>query len=221
MLLNSDTVLSVPSGAAVLVPYTSAHVPCYHAWMQNASLLELTASERLSLAEEHENMASWRSDPRKLTFIILDSTRGSNFMAGDVNLHLLDAEAEDLGEPSAVVAELEVMVAEPESRRKGIATDALRLMMAYARLHLRVQVFVAKVLDTNTPSVELFENVLGFQVYRRVKAFGEVHMKLGVDAEFDKKLAAVRETWQGQSYKETPYSTSPVQNVSPETAKAH
>lgn len=189
--------------------------------MQNASLLELTASERLTLAEEHDNMASWRSDPRKLTFIILDATRGFNVMAGDVNLYLLDAEAEDLGEPNTVVAELEVMVAEPESRRKGIATDALRLMMAYARLHLGVQLFVAKVLDTNEPSVKLFENMLGFQVYRRVKAFGEVHMKLDVDAGVDKKLAAVRETWRVQSYKGSPYSTSPVQNVVHEIAKTH
>lgn len=212
MLLNSDTVLSSPSSSAVLVPYSAAHVSVYHAWMQNATLLELTASEPLSLSEEHDNMNSWRNDPSKLTFIILDSSLGPSFMAGDVNLYLLDAESEGLGEKNTAIAEVEVMVAETQSRRKGIATDALRLIMAYARLHLKVDIFVAKVLDSNAPSLKLFEHGLGFQVYRRVKAFGEVHMKMQVHVDLDKKLADVRETWHKASYKESPYSTAPVQN---------
>lgn len=212
MLINSDTVISLPSRAAVLVPYTAAHVPVYHSWMQSPFLLELTASERLTLSEEHENMTSWRVDPRKLTFIVLDSSLGANFMAGDVNLYLLDANAEELGVEDAVVAELEVMIAETGSRRKGIATDALWLMMAYARVHLNVTVFVAKVLDGNGPSLKLFEDGLGFQEYRRVKAFGEVHMKMEAGEELDKKLNTLRGRWRVESYKESAHSRTAVQN---------
>jgi hypothetical protein len=44
------------------VPYHADHVPLYNAWMQTPELLELTASEPLSLEEEYENQVSWRED---------------------------------------------------------------------------------------------------------------------------------------------------------------
>ena len=47
-------------------------------------------------------------------------------MAGDVNLYLGRYEDDDPTE-----AEIEIMVAEPASRRKGIALEALQLMMGY------------------------------------------------------------------------------------------
>lgn len=46
-------------------------------------------------------------------------------MAGDVNLFLNDPD-DDLS-----VAEIEVMVAEAGSRRKGLGREAVRMMMAY------------------------------------------------------------------------------------------
>lgn len=51
-------------------------------------------------------------------------------MAGDVNLFLNDPD-EDLG-----IAEIEVMVAEAGSRRKGLGREAVRMMMAYGALGL-------------------------------------------------------------------------------------
>lgn len=212
MLLNSDTVLSLPPNLTILVPYTSAHVPCYHSWMQNPHLLHLTSSEPLSLSEEHSNMQSWRNDPRKLTFIILDATRGSNFMAGDVNLYLLDAENEGVDPPTTVVAELEVMIAEPASRRKGLAKVALRLMMAYARVKLGVEVFLVKVLEENEASLRLFEDAFEFREYRRIKAFGEVHLKLEVNAAVETKLKTVCDGWCVESYKDSPISSIPIDN---------
>ena len=50
-------------------------------------------------------------------------------MAGDVNLYWNDYE-------EAGTAEIEVMVAERRSRRKGAAEEALRLLQAYAAAHL-------------------------------------------------------------------------------------
>lgn len=48
---------------AVLVPYLREHVPRYHDWMQDPALLEATASEPLSLAQEFDVHRSWTLDP--------------------------------------------------------------------------------------------------------------------------------------------------------------
>lgn len=53
----------------LLVPYSTHHVPTYHTWMQSAELQKATASEPLTLAEEHSMQQSWREDADKLTFI--------------------------------------------------------------------------------------------------------------------------------------------------------
>lgn len=158
-------------------------------------------------------MQSWRDDPRKLTFIILDATRGSNFMVGDVNLYLLDAENEGIDPSTAVVAELEVMIAEAASRRKGLAKMALRLMMTYARAELGVEVFVAKVLEGNEASIRLFEDVFDFKEYRKVTAFGEVHLKLEVDDGVEARLRAVRDGWHARAYVDSPFASATIDNV--------
>ena len=50
-------------GAAVaLVPYRPEHVPTYNGWLQDDALLELTGSERQTLAEEYANCAAWHAD---------------------------------------------------------------------------------------------------------------------------------------------------------------
>lgn len=59
----------------------------------------------------------------------LPAALGAAAMAGDVNLYWNDCE-------EANTAEIEVMVAEPRSRRKGAAEEALRLLQAYAAAHL-------------------------------------------------------------------------------------
>lgn len=212
MLLNSDTVVSLHHTPTILVPYESMHVPYYHTWMQDPALLQLTCSEPLTLSQEHENQRSWRTDPKKLTFIILDSTLGPHFIAGDVNLYLLDAEAEGLESSEEVAAEVEVMIAEQGSRRKGLAKHAVLCMMAYARVHLKVTVFIAKVLKDNGPSISLFQHALHFEEYRRIKAFNEVHFKLHLDDRVDKEFAAVRAKWCIKSFKASGMASTPVSN---------
>jgi RimJ/RimL family protein N-acetyltransferase len=94
--------------------------------------------------------------------------------------------------PKLRTAEIEVMIAEAESRRGGLATEALRLFMAYAVRHLGIGRFVAKIGSKNAASLALFsgnggdgndnnqKKGLGFVEFRRVAAFDEVHLALDV-----------------------------------------
>lgn len=124
MLLNADTVLVWPSRGISLYPYLKDHVVQYHAWMSDAELRLLTASEELTLEEEYEMQAAWREDndskypihknlliqfsnhEKELTFIITreSATKPSGnintaltHMIGDINLFLseIDTEEED------------------------------------------------------------------------------------------------------------------------------
>ena len=47
------------------------HLPNYHKWMQDPSLLEATASEPLTIDEEIAMQREWKEDEGKCTFIIL------------------------------------------------------------------------------------------------------------------------------------------------------
>lgn len=153
-----------------LVQYLPEHVPKYHSWMKQEDLLELTASEPLTLEEEYKMQESWSKDPDKLTFILLDkslpdtpgvSTTGGA-MAGDVNVFFRD----DIDG-----AEIEVMVAEPASRRKGIAQEALELMMRFAAEEYGVGRFVAKIIKQNESSLRLFREKLGFTDVEYISVF--------------------------------------------------
>lgn len=163
------------------VPYRPEHVDTYHEWMKSPELLEMTESEPLTIEEEREMQQSWARDDDKLTFILLDRTapatpgvteRFGAGMCGDVNLFLNDDEDRACGE-------IEVMVAETSSRGKGIGREALELMMGYCHRELGVTRFVAKILQSNGPSIALFEKI-GFRFVRKVEVFGEVHYELVV-----------------------------------------
>jgi len=87
--------------------------------------------------------------------------------------------------------------AEPAYRRKGLAFEALRLMLTYATgappssfcpnpdptpgldtgkgLGIPPHALVARIGAANAPSIRLFET-LGFRVTRRVEVFEEVEM---------------------------------------------
>lgn len=165
----------------LLVPYEPRHVPRYHTWMQSEELRNLTASEPLSLEEEYAMQRSWREDADKLTFILLDraifetstkADRELQAMIGDVNLflHQLDN-----------CAELEVMLAEPVARGKGLGREAALAMMLFAcsagALNSDIYVFSAKIGEDNTASLNLFTG-LDFQIVGRSSIFKEVTLIL-------------------------------------------
>ncbi|KAK0458166.1 N-acetyltransferase 9-like protein [Desarmillaria tabescens] len=179
--------------------------------MENDELRSLTASERLTLEEEFDMQRKWREDDDKLTFIVLarherdpllddeenlmpsDPRILSLPMAGDVNMFLNGAPEEG----DEFTAEVEIMIAEPDYRRGGLALEALQLMLQYATankflpeersvptgfpksspLPVPPSSLVARIGDTNLPSIRLFEK-LGFKIMKHIKVFNEVEMKL-------------------------------------------
>lgn len=72
------------------------------------------------------------------------------------------------------------MVAEKRSRRKGIAKEALQLMMQYCIRFLEVTSFIAKIINTNEPSIDLFSSI-GFVKLKDVPVFKEVHYVLNME----------------------------------------
>ncbi|KAM0910020.1 hypothetical protein ACQ4PT_014435 [Festuca glaucescens] len=163
---------------AVLVPYLREHVPRYHEWMQDPALLEATASEPLSLAQEFEVHRSWTLDPLKHTFIVLDKdliqgeflvgNPHTEAMVGDVNIYMNDPDDTQL-------AEIEIMIAEQKSRGKGLGQEVILMMMAFAVEKYRIHTFRAKISDSNTASLKLFRK-LGFKDASYSAVFKEVRI---------------------------------------------
>merc|ERR1712087_594738 len=145
-----------------LVPYTAAHVPTYNRWLNDPYIQQMTQTEPYSLSQEYEYQSEWNEDRNKYIFIILDKLR-DKAMAGDINL-FVQREGE--------YGELNVMVAEKASRRKGLATEAVQLMMDFARHKLEIGKFVAKIQTDNASSLRLFKK-LGFAETDYVEQFKE------------------------------------------------
>ena len=98
-------------------------------------------------------------------------------MAGDVNLFF------NVGDEPRT-AEVEVMVAEPAARRRGLAAEALRLLASFAARHARLRVdrLVAKIGDANAASLALFGSKLGFARVSHCDVFKETTLELRLDA---------------------------------------
>ncbi|KAF3853814.1 N-acetyltransferase 9 [Gymnodraco acuticeps] len=178
MKINENTLLE--GKQVVLVPYNAEHVPRYHEWMKSPELQQLTASEPLNLEQEYEMQQSWREDDDKCTFIILDKQRWADgnageeqCMVGDVNIFLTDPT-----DPS--LAELEVMVAEPSHRGKGIGKEVTRMMMSYGVTKLGVKQFEVKIGLDNQVSIAMFKK-LHFQEVSVSKVFKEMTLEIRVD----------------------------------------
>jgi len=82
--------------------------------------------------------------------------------------------------------------------RKGIAKEALVLLMRYAIAHLNVTSFLARISDKNEASLSLFRNALNFQQESHSDFFAETTLRLKVTPEFKTSLEA-------QTYAESVY----------------
>eukprot|EP01138_Halocafeteria_seosinensis_P015433 gb/GECG01015751.1/.p1 GENE.gb/GECG01015751.1/~~gb/GECG01015751.1/.p1 ORF type:complete len:225 (+),score=31.73 gb/GECG01015751.1/:1-675(+) len=186
--MRINETLTLSGDKCRLVPYQPWHVEKYHAWMQDPWLREMTGSEPLSLREEYDMQKSWREDKDKCTFIILDGDMDQHkqcgmltmspddeirAMAGDINMFFEGDGYE--------TAELMVMTAREDSRRKGIAREACILMIWFAVDYLQTKQFVVKINESNEGSIQLFQS-LGFKEQRRIEAFSEVHLTLDMDS---------------------------------------
>ncbi|XP_068641297.1 GCN5-related N-acetyltransferase 9 [Aristolochia californica] len=166
----------------ILVPYMKEHVPQYHQWMQDLSLLQATGSEPLTLQEEYDVQLSWNQDSQKQTFIVLDKdlivgefvdgSAHTEAMVGDVNIYMNDLD--DLH-----LAEIEIMIAEPKSRSKGLGKESVMMMMAFAVENFCIQTFRAKIGESNAASLNLFRK-MGFEDITHSEIFKEVTLELSV-----------------------------------------
>lgn len=178
MRINEDTLLEGKN--VLLVPYNADHVPRYHQWMEDPALQQLTASEPLTLEQEFDMQSSWREDDDKCTFIILDKQRWADptvqeeqCMVGDVNIFLTDP-----SDPS--LAELEVMIAEPSYRGKGLGKEVTWMMICYGVTKLGIQKFEAKIGMDNKVSIAMFKK-FHFHELSVSEVFKEVTLGMTVD----------------------------------------
>ncbi|KAL9658777.1 hypothetical protein ABK040_005931 [Willaertia magna] len=165
MKLNENT--RIIGEKVILVPYCKEHVEKYHEWMKSEFLQTMTESEPLTIEQEYEMQQDWYLDEMKSTI---------EGMCGDVNLFLREDEEEENNNNNSKplkIAEIEVMIAEESSRRKGIGKEAVELMMQYGKQILGISLFEAKILETNLPSIDLFENKLNYKRIRYQKVFQE------------------------------------------------
>ncbi|GKB68906.1 N-acetyltransferase 9-like protein [Tanacetum coccineum] len=167
--------VSLEGRKVILVPYMKEHVIKYHEWMQDPFLLQTTGSDPLTLEEEYEMQLSWTQDPLKCTFIILDKelvsgsfVHGEPYvqaMIGDVNVYMNDVEDSHLGE-------IEIMIAEPKSRGKGLGKESVLMMLVFAIENHKINTFRAKIGDSNEASLNMFRK-LGFKEVSHSEIFKE------------------------------------------------
>jgi len=162
MRLNERTVLL--GSKVVLVPYKQKYVEQYWGWMQDEALLLATASEKLTLAEEKENCESWHVDEKKLTFLIMEKDE----LIGDCNIFFLNDDE----------AEVEVMIVPVACRRKGLAQEAVTMLMSYAQSKKKIARFLAKIGNENEASFNLFQKKLGFSFVENIKAFNQSEFEM-------------------------------------------
>jgi hypothetical protein len=122
-------------------------------------------------------------------------------MAGDVNAFFLQLDSDEINliitkmrdnaqkvppmdiesikSQSFMVAEMEIMIAEPKYRGLGLALESLCIMMHWIKRHItRIEWFIVKINKDNLTSIRLFQDRLGFIPYKQVEIFEEIHMYL-------------------------------------------
>ena len=82
-----------------------------------------------------------------------------------------------LGCDNGPLAEVEIMIAEPNARGQKMGIEAVSLMIRYGIETLKIPTFQAKIKDDNIPSIKMFQK-LGFElVSDKSNVFGELELK--------------------------------------------
>lgn len=118
-------------------------------------------------------------------------------MIGDTNLFLNqdyflsgsddESAQHDLNNENQIVAEAEIMIAEPEARGKGFGKEAMLLMLKYGQSEIGVQEFVSKIGYDNVISQNMFSK-FQFEEQSRSEVFQEIALKRTVDDDWIKWL---------------------------------
>eukprot|EP00804_Cyclotella_cryptica_P012456 CCRYP_019962-RA/>CCRYP_019962-RA protein AED:0.00 eAED:0.00 QI:511/-1/1/1/-1/1/1/155/234 len=115
-------------------------------------------------------------------------------MIGDINLFLSEDDEEvseylqnsnnkcqdgSVSNTPAIVqqAELDVMIARPSHRNKGLGAELALIMMHYGASVLKITRFFVKIKDTNASSLRLFRDKLGFSQCAYAECFGEYELE--------------------------------------------
>lgn len=150
-------------------------------------------------------------------------------MLGDVNLFLYDDESEESEKGHRrMVGEIEIMIAKKEQQRKGIGRAAVALFLRYIlknreevmkeRFELAgtpsgdplptLSAFRAKINQTNTPSINLFESFGFIKQSDQPNYFGEFELVLQV-VDLEKVGTMVKycglDDWREVGYENDPY----------------
>ena len=99
---------------------------------------------------------------------LIQSRGGSQEIIGDIDM-FFQAEGQ---------AEINLMIVDPNNRRKGYASEALTLAMEYAIQKFEIKVFVAKIDQKNGASIRLFEKMGFSKVKDEPNVFGEYELHL-------------------------------------------
>ncbi|ORX77376.1 hypothetical protein BCR32DRAFT_295662 [Anaeromyces robustus] len=187
---NNNTIIK--GNRICLIPYKKKHVEMYHKWLQSEEMLELTASEPLSIEEEYNMQKKWETENDKSIFLIMAKDFNKNIddvakggIIGDINL-FYQADDED-----GDVAEIDIMIAEKECQRKGYGLEAVALMLKYGIIYHKVNVFKSIISIDNIPSKSLFKNKFDFKTHSISEVFKEETLLKKVDEEFLKKLDTI------------------------------
>ncbi|KAL9994346.1 putative transcription regulator GNAT family [Helianthus debilis subsp. tardiflorus] len=78
-------------------------------------------------------------------------------MVGDVNMYMNDLEDAQLGE-------IEIMIAEPKSRGKGLGKESVLMMLAFAIENHKINTFRAKIGDSNEASLNMFRKLVTLEL---------------------------------------------------------
>eukprot|EP00475_Leptophrys_vorax_P028904 TRINITY_DN420_c0_g1_i2.p1 TRINITY_DN420_c0_g1~~TRINITY_DN420_c0_g1_i2.p1 ORF type:complete len:237 (+),score=64.98 TRINITY_DN420_c0_g1_i2:178-888(+) len=156
-----------------LRPFSSEFVETYTRWMQDETLRELTctpADEMRTVGDVSKVQRELWEDECCLVLIIevLSSAPKTQddeekdaelaIAIGDVSIFQHEWLVDDQA------AEVDVMIADPSFRGKGVARVAVLAAMKYFQVVKDVQVFIAKINHSNYPSTRLFKDKLGFQL---------------------------------------------------------
>jgi len=74
---------------------------------------------------------------------------------------------------------------EPAFRGKGLGKLVVEAMMKIGTKYLGIATYTAKISDTNSSSIRLFKDKLGFKQISYSEMFKEVTLELHVDQEFN------------------------------------
>ncbi len=132
--------------------FTPDYVNVYHSWLQDDYILKMTETDRGMTIKDVGNICKEIEEADDMAhYLIFD--KENNKPIGDIDL--CDIKQGDNAESG-------VMIAEPAYRKKGYASEALRLLLDYGFSKFNLKKVTAFVLHFNDPSIALHKR-LGFK----------------------------------------------------------